>query len=291
MKSMTGFGSAEAVGTRGNVHVEARSYNHRFLDIRLRVHRFYQPFESRIYLWARDRMARGRVDISVQLNPGSHVPAPYALNEPILKFYLGAQKRLQEEFGLPGRLDIPALFGLGELFTHPEDLQDVEEEWPVVRQTLAHAVEGLEAMQEREGTAIQEDLRGRILFLRSRLAGIRSVSDMLPDRVRERLRTRIEEMCGPEQVDQQRLAQEIVYYCDKMDITEEIVRLESHFEVCQKGLEDGSITGKRLEFLAQEILRELNTINSKSAQAEIIYGVVDMKIELEKIRENAQNLQ
>lgn len=291
MKSMTGFGSAEAVGKAGNVHVEARSYNHRFLDIRLRVHRLYQPLESRIYLWVRDRLARGRVEISLQLSQASQSPAVYALNEPLLKFYLETQKCLQEEFGLPGRLDVPALLSLRDLLVHPEDLLTVEEEWPVVQKALSLALERLKAMQESEGSAIQEDLKGRVLFLKNRLEGIRSTAGMLPDQTRERLRARIEQMCGLEQVDHQRLAQEIIFYCDKMDITEEVVRLESHFEACEKGLQDGTIAGKRLEFLTQEILRELNTINSKATQTEVIYHVVDMKTELEKIRENAQNLQ
>lgn len=291
MKSMTGFGSAEAVGKRGRILVEARSYNHRYLDIRVRVHRMYQPLEPRVFLWARDRLARGRVEISVQVAETNQGPSVYALNEGNLKFYLDAQRRVQEEFGVTGSLDIPTLFGLRELFVSSEETQNAENEWPVVQDALALAVERLEVMQEREGGVIQEDLKGRLLFLLSRLKEIRILANSLPDQMRERLRERIQEMVGSEQVDQQRLAQEIVYHCDKMDITEEIVRLESHLDLCEKGLQGGSMTGKRLEFLAQEILRELNTINSKTSQTQIIYAVVDMKTELEKIRENAQNLQ
>ncbi|MEW6443995.1 MAG: YicC/YloC family endoribonuclease [bacterium] len=291
MRSMTGFGSAEVVGRYGNIHVEARSYNHRFLDIRLRVHRVYQSLEPKIFLWTRDRLVRGRVEISVQLTEGKEEGAPFVLNEAVLRFYLEAEKRLREQFGLPGSLDIPAVLGLRDLLVAREETPKAEDEWPLVEQALARAVQELETMQHQEGVAIRADLQGRIDFLGARLAAIREQARSLPGQLRQKLQNRIGEVFDTDQVDASRLAQEIIYYTDKADITEEIVRLSSHLEACRKDLEGGGVTGKRLEFLTQEILREVNTIGSKAGHTDIIHAVVDMKTELEKIRENAQNLQ
>ncbi len=291
VKSMTGFGAAVTSGKYGNVRVEARSYNHRFLDIRVRTHTVYQPLEPRIYQWARERLNRGRVEISVQLSEAWRTGETYVLNEAALRFYLDAERRVREEFGLPGRLDVPTLFGLRDVFVSTEELSDPSEDWPAIEEGLRLDLQKMEAMQEKEGAAIRDDLRNRILFLVRRLAEVRTASESLPEQAREKIRTRLTDLFGAEAVDQQRLAQEIVYACDKMDVTEEMVRLESHLSACEKGLREGSITGKRLDFLAQEILRELNTVNAKAGHLNMVYAIVDMKTEVEKIRENAQNLQ
>lgn len=291
VKSMTGFGSAVTSGKHGNVRVEARSYNHRFLDLRVRVHKVYQSLEPRIYQWTRERLNRGRVEISVQLCESWRTGETYVLNEAALRFYLEAERRLQKEFGLPGRLDVPTLFGLRDVFVSTEDLCDPSDDWPAIEEGLRLALQKMEAMQEKEGTAIRDDLRNRILFLASRLAEVRAASEGLPEQAREKIRSRLTGLFGADAVDQQRLAQEIVYACDKMDVTEEMVRLESHLSACETALREGSITGKRLDFLAQEMLRELNTVNAKAGHLNIVYAIVDMKTEVEKIRENAQNLE
>jgi|YNPBryantNP2012_1023418.scaffolds.fasta_scaffold00120_21 uncharacterized protein (TIGR00255 family) len=291
VKSMTGFGSAVTAGKLGSIRVEARSYNHRFLDIRVRVHKVYQPLEPLIYQWTREHLNRGRVEISVQLSESWRTGETYVLNENALRFYLEAEKRVREEFGLAGRLDVPTLFGLRDLFVTTDELCDPSEDWPAIEEGLGAALQKMEAMQRKEGAAICDDLLNRISFLAGRLAEVRAASEGLPEQARERIRTRLTDLFGAEAVDQQRLAQEIVYACDKMDVTEEMVRLESHLSACEKGLREGSITGKRLDFLAQEILRELNTVNAKAGHLNIVYAIVDMKTEVEKIRENAQNLQ
>ncbi len=186
---------------------------------------------------------------------------------------------------------MPTLFGLRDVFVSTEELSDPSEDWPAIEEGLRLALQKMEAMQEKEGAAIRDDLRNRILFLVRRLAEVRTASESLPEQAREKIRTRLTDLFGAEAVDQQRLAQEIVYACDKMDVTEEMVRLESHLSACEEGLREGSITGKRLDFLAQEILRELNTVNAKAGHLNMVYAIVDMKTEVEKIRENAQNLQ
>jgi uncharacterized protein (TIGR00255 family) len=291
MRSMTGFGSAEREGKRGVICVETRSYNHRFLDLRLRIARPLQPLEPRVHQWARDRLVRGRVEIHLHWEDLAGGAEPLRLNEGALQFYLDLEKRLREEFGVQGCLDMQTLVRLRDLVVLPEEGLDIEEEWTVVLQTLEEAVEKMEQMQDREGGVLREDLLARIRRLMEQRGRIEAMSRGLPDRFRERLEERISKLTNRADLDPQRIAQEIVLYTDKADITEEVVRLSSHLESCETALADGSMTGKRLEFLAQEIYREANTIGSKTPSADVTYVVVDMKSELEKIREQSQNLQ
>ncbi len=291
MKSMTGFGCSEREGMRGTARVEIRSYNHRFLDLRLRVSRALQPLEPRVHQWARERLVRGRVEIILQWEESVAGAEPLRLNKEVLQFYLGLARRLGEEFGVEGALDVQTLLGLRELVSLTEEAPDLEQEWPHVLEAAQEALERMEEMQEREGGFLREDLLSRLRRLGEKLDSIRSLSEDLPGRFRERLEERLSNLLTQVPCDPQRIAQEIVLYTDKTDVTEEIVRLSSHLGTCEQALREGSMTGKRLEFLIQEIYREVNTIGSKTPSADITYLIVDMKSELEKVREQSQNLQ
>jgi len=183
------------------------------------------------------------------------------------------------------------VLNLRETVSAIDEKTDLEKEWPAVSEALEEAVRKMEAMQEEEGRVLKEDLMQRIQFIAVQKEKIEAIAREIPGQCREKLEKRISTLLGPEQLDPQRLAQEIVLLADKMDITEETVRLASHLEACRISLEQGTLTGKRLDFLAQEINREINTIGAKSSHTEIIHRVVDVKTELEKIREQAQNLQ
>lgn len=291
MKSMTGFGSAERTCSRGKILVEVRSYNHRFLDIRLRLNKSLQPFESRIFQWVKDRMERGRVEVAVQLEEIRGEEVPLQFNPGVFQFYRELETRLQSEFEMQGNLDISTVIQLRELVTAREETADLDALWPDVLSALEDAVQRMDDMQQREGEAIRKDLTERIRFLTAQLENIEALARDLPEKYKEKLEERIARLLPMEHYDPQRVAQEIVLFSDKTDITEERVRLASHLDVCEKALTDGSMKGKRLDFLAQEIHRELNTIGAKSSHSDIIYRVVDMKTELEKVREQAQNLQ
>lgn len=290
MKSMTGFGAARAEGRRGTVHVEIRSYNHRFLDLRLRLHRDLLPLEPRVHGWARGRLERGRVEIRVEREEREGDTSALRFRPEVLGFYLAVVDRLREEHGLAGELDVCTALRLRDVVSATEERDDPEGAWSEVAPVLEHALESLVAMQEREGRVLQEDLLQRICVLGTELAAIEERARELPDLYRERLREKIAQLMDPDRYDPQRFAQEIVLYVDKIDVTEEIVRLKSHLGQCTRSLEAGDLNGKRLDFLAQEILREVNTIGSKNTHPDIIYGVVAMKTELEKVREQAQNL-
>lgn len=291
MRSMTGFGSAEQEHGGGVIRVEARSYNHRFLDLRLRVARPLQSLEPRIYQWAKGRLVRGRVEMNLHWEAPAVACGPLRLNEEALRFYLELGERLRGEFGVGGALDVNTLLGLRDLVILPEESSDPETDWERLEEALEEAVGKMEEMQDREGEALQADLFRRVRCLTEQRARIESMSRDVPDRFRARLEERIAGLVGGAELDPQRVAQEVVLYADKTDVTEEIVRLTSHLESCEKALTNGSMTGKRLEFMVQEIHREVNTIGSKTPCAEVTYVVVEMKSELEKIREQSQNLQ
>ena len=291
MKSMTGFGTAERVGKQGTITVEARSYNSRFLDVKLRLSKSIHSFESRLHLWAKERFVRGRVDISIQWKEISDERVDLQLNQGVLNFYLDLEKRLRDEFGVPGTLDISSLVNCREILSAADDPIDMAQEWPHILTALQEAAEKVEEMQQQEGEAIKKDLSRRLDFLGEQLELIKAAARGLPEKYRERLEERLAQLLSKDQCDPQRLAQEVVLYSDKIDITEEIVRLDSHLNLCRKSLAERSMRGKRLEFMIQEIHRELNTIGSKSQNTDIIYRVVDMKTELEKIREQSQNIQ
>jgi uncharacterized protein (TIGR00255 family) len=201
------------------------------------------------------------------------------------------EKRLREDLGVQGALDVQTLVRLRDLVVVTEESPDVEQEWPHILEALQEAVGKMEEMQEREGEALRQDLLKRVRRLMEQLERIRALSRGVPNRFRERLEEKVSKLLNQVDFDPQRIAQEIVLYTDKTDITEEIVRLTSHLGSCEKTLTDGSMTGKRLEFLTQEIYREVNTIGSKTPSADITYVVVDMKSEIEKVREQSQNLQ
>jgi uncharacterized protein (TIGR00255 family) len=290
MKSMTGFGAAEQEGRCGSVRVEMRSYNHRYLDLRLKLHRNVFSLEARVHQWAKKRLTRGKVEIFVHWEEPHGEEALLQFRPEALRFYLTVEGRMREEFGLPGFLDIPAAMRMKEIVSPREEKQEPEETWAEVEPVLEHALRNLEEMQEREGDALRMDIDRRLESLSEELIRVEETARDLPEKYREKLEEKVARLMSPERFDAQRFAQEIVIYVDKMDITEEIVRLRSHLDVCKTALKLGELSGKRLDFLAQEILREVNTIGSKNTHPDIVYRVVNMKTELEKIREQAQNL-
>jgi len=290
MRSMTGFATAQAQGKHGAIHVEMRSYNHRFLDLRLKVHREVLPLEARIHAWARRRLERGRVEIRVRWEEHRLDELPLRFRPEVLRFYLDLEQRMRDEFRLTGGLDVCAALRLKEVVSSTEECLDTEEAWADVQPVLESALRSLQEMQEHEGRLLQQDLTQRILTVLRELERVEEVARSLPEMYRQRLEEKVSRLLEPERYDPQRFAQEIVLYVDRIDVTEEIVRLRSHLDLCRRSMDAGDLSGKRLDFLAQEILREVNTIGSKNTHPDIVYGVVNMKTELEKIREQAQNL-
>ena len=293
MKSMTGFGRGEATGENFSVSVELKTVNNRFLDISLRLSGELQPLESEIKRIISDRLARGRVDVNLQYAKTGKVI--YELNRPLIAGYLAAMKEMQESFSLSGEPDLNVIARLpNSMQSKKEDLGEDFKEG--VRTALGSALDRLEKMREVEGESLKSDLEMLLGNIDAQLPGIERESENISEEYAQRLRKRIEKLLPRSEseieIDQARLAQEVAYLADKSDISEEVARLKSHIEQFNTILEEtGTAVGKRLDFLTQELNREANTIGSKTQNLTVKEAALVIKAEVEKIREQVQNVE
>lgn len=292
MKSMTGYGSADR-GSEGFMQtVEIRSVNHRFLDFRVKVPFRYRHLEKKIEEVIRERLTRGRVEVFVryELAPGAEVPVE--VNLPLVRAYRKAAKRICEEIDIEGDLDLKDLLGMREVLTTRESDEAVEEkEWESLRAAVVEAVTQLEAMREEEGRNIKKDLLARAALISDHVDRVESDVERARDEHKTRLVERIKALDENVKIDESRIQQEVVLLIDRSDVTEEIVRIRSHLEQLRNLCEHAAPCGKRLDFLVQEIFREANTIASKSADAAVSQVIVEVKNEIERIREQVQNVE
>lgn len=295
IRSMTGFGRAqfEVEGTRFDV--EARSVNHRFLDLGVRLPRALSACEPDVRARVSERVARGKVDVSVALASGTTLPPRLELDLEVAARYIAAAEDLRARHDLTGELEVGAVLAL------PGVARTVERELVIdaVRSPLLAAVDealaGLLAMRTSEGARLESELRARMARVLELVASIEERAGLVAASVRERLRKRAEQLRQETGfTDESRLAAEIVSAADRLDVTEELVRLRSHVtELLQVIAESGpgAPAGRRLDFLMQELGRETNTIGSKGSDAPIAHLVVELKTELERVREQVQNVE
>ncbi len=290
LRSMTGYGRGQATLGPGSLGAELRTANSRFLDIRVRLPRDFNALEAQVRATAAQYFARGQVDISVrQRGPAASRPEILVDLEAAGK-YVSAAEQLRERFGLEGSLTVSSLLDLPGVAQTQEPT--LEEGVPAA---LAEAVEQAcreaAAMRGREGDALAAELRRRLGGIDSAVTQIEARAEEVKRSVRERLEKRLATLAPEVEIDPGRLAQEVVLYVDRMDITEETVRLRSHLAQFRETLEASGPVGRKLEFLIQEIGRGVNTIGSKGADAPIGRHVVELKTELEKVREQVLNLE
>ncbi len=279
---MTGYG----VGESGGYRVEARSVNHRHLDIQVKMPPALYRFENKIKDRLRQKFSRGRFDVYIK--PGREETAGLTLNHIAARQVYEGLLSIQKELGVAGTVDIATLASVRDIFeTVARDDVGVSQ----ALEALEEAMIQLEAMRLSEGRVLKDDVSSRIDSIESSFSKIRPLSDTHKESVRAVLRKRVQEALGDLALDEARLAQEVLFYTDKADITEELVRASSHVEQCRRFLNEGGTVGRKLDFMAQEILREANTIVSKAGQSKITYLVVEIKDQLEKVREQLQNIQ
>jgi uncharacterized protein (TIGR00255 family) len=292
---MTGFGRAGFQVGELAFEVELRSVNHRYLDARVRLPRLLAGFEADVRARLQARLGRGKVDLSVT-SPGAAGPAPRVeIDLAAARHYLQAAAELRASEGLAGEL------GVAELLALPGVARFVEPELPAesLREGLERAVDAAldaaDAMRAREGAALECDLRERLSRVEALADAIASRADTVQRAVRERLRRRAEQLAQETGLfDEARLHQEIVLAADRLDIAEELVRLRSHVEQFRRVLDDagpGKPVGRRLDFLLQEFAREANTVGSKASDAPVAHSIVELKTEIERLREQVQNLE
>ena len=295
---MTGFGRAEFAVRDGRFEVEARSVNHRYLDVRVRLPRIFAAFESEVRAALPERIARGKLDLVVSQVAGA-APAPrLRIDEAAAARYVETARELRERYDLAGPLDVASLLALPGVTS----LEEAELPTDALREGLFDGVsvslDALDAMRRREGEVLARELRSRLDRVAELGAALEARTSVVQDAVRERLRKRTEQLRRETGLlDEARLHQEIVIAADRLDVTEELVRLHSHVEQFRSAIAasgaDGTPepTGRRLDFLLQELLREANTIGSKGGDAPVAHLVVELKTELERIREQVQNVE
>jgi uncharacterized protein (TIGR00255 family) len=292
MKSMTGFGRGAVTENNFSVSVELKTVNNRFLDISLRLSSEMQSLESEIKRLISSRLSRGRVDVNLQYERIEEVE--YELNRPIIAGYLAVMKKMQDEFGLAGEPDLNVVARLPNVMMPKKE--DVSEAFSFgVAAAVATAIEDLEKMRSSEGEMLKTELSERLDGIERRLPMIESEAGSITEEYRQRLTKRIGEMLAKSEsqieIDQGRLAQEIAYLSDRADISEEIARLKTHIEHFRNIMDEEKEVGKRLDFLTQELNREANTITSKTNNMVVKENALAIKSEIEKIREQVQNVE
>jgi uncharacterized protein (TIGR00255 family) len=254
--------------------------------------REFLPLEERIKKLAATKVSRGRVDVMVTLRSSSEVNADIEVNLPLAKSYYRALSELNESVGIEDKVRLGTLLSMEGIVTVTEPETDLEETWKILSACVSDALEAIDTMRISEGEAIFREFQERLEKVDANLADIKVLTPSLLSQHHERLKERISVLTeGTVELDPSRLAQEAAYLVDKSDITEEIVRAESHLQQFRNMIESKGPTGRALDFLLQELNREVNTMGSKGGDARLSHMVVDLKSELEKLREQVQNIE
>jgi len=291
IQSMTGYGEGEVRTDKALCRIEARSVNHRFMDISIRLPRRFNPLEGRIRQEIQHRFSRGKFDITVSWQPIQGNNRELRIDLALARQFIQAMREIREEFQLEGPITVEALARFRDIFILEEREEDLEEVWDICQRALNQALDGLAEMRQAEGDHLAQDIRTRIGVISDHLSTIRAEFSKVVLGIRDRLRERIDRLFQDMALDQDRLMQEVVLLAERSDISEEIVRLESHLHQFNHALQEDGPLGRKLEFILQEINREANTISSKINDYRISRLVVDIKNEIEKLREQIQNIE
>jgi uncharacterized protein (TIGR00255 family) len=292
---MTGYGRGEAMMNGLRLTAEVRSVNHRFCELSVRLPRVLSAFEAEVRKLVTERISRGKVSIAVTWGgEGERQAEPTAtlrLDAQAADRYMSLLGELKKKYGLTGEIDLKSFATLPNIFIWEEPASDMEHYLAMVREVVVKASDDIIRMKEAEGEALRNDLLARVDSIEKRVVQIR---ERAPDRLRDvrmRLRERVNLLLEDGEIPEERVAQEVAILSDRLDCTEECVRLEAHCGHFRKLLEEESAPGRKLNFLLQEMNREINTIGSKSSDVPIVEQVVEVKEELERIREQVQNIE
>ncbi len=291
IKSMTGFGRAETLSQNKNIIVEAKSVNHRFLEISLRTPSALFPLELEYKKKISDKFKRGRVEVSIKFEGEGADVSRANLNMDIARDYFKILNRLNEEFSLQSPVTVQTLAGFRDIFTPPAESTLDADFLARVEKTFLQALDILAGMREEEGLSLFHDMQMRLGEITEIMEKIRQRAPQVVLEYQKRLSERVKELTEGYTLDDARLAQEVALMADRTDITEEIVRMKSHIEQFEALLQSEGTEGRKIDFLLQEMNREINTIGSKVGDVPITRHVIDVKSELGKLREQAQNIE
>ncbi len=291
VKSMTGYGRYEDTASSRKISVELKSVNHKFFEFSCRLPRTMMFLEDRLKSYVQSRVARGKVDLFLTVEGDSDAPAVVEINHSLAAGYVKAYQQLAEIYSLPSNLTAEGLGRLPDVLTVHKAPEDEEQLWQLVKTAATGAVDAFIAMREKEGLRLKEDVENRLVTIEQAVETIEGETPKTVAAYRARLEEKMRELLEGAAVDEQRLLTETAIFADRVAVDEETVRLRSHIDQIRAMLATDEPVGRKLDFLMQEANREINTIGSKSQNTNIAGVVVEVKAELEKMREQIQNLE
>lgn len=291
IKSMTGFGHAEKVTSQCKITVELKSVNHRYLDLNIKMPRRFNMLEDQVRNLLKQYMQRGKVDVFITYE--DYISSDYTLkyNKDLAAEYLRYLNQMAEEFHLENDIRVTALSRYPEVLSMEEQSVDEEELWKLLSDPLKEACTKFVETRTREGNHLKEDLLAKLEGLDQKVSLVEERSPQVVLAYREKLEQKVHELLEDSQIDDNRIAAEVILFSDKICNDEETVRLHSHIHGMQKILQESEGVGRKMDFMAQEMNREANTILSKSNDLEVSNIAIDLKTEIEKIREQIQNIE
>lgn len=291
IKSMTGFGRSEVLREHCKMIVEMKSVNHRYGDISIRMPKKLSFFETQMRALLKKYIQRGKVDVFITYEDLSEQKVELKYNQAMAKNYLDMLKRMEEELGVPNDITATALSRYPEVFTLEEQESDEEEIWAVLEEVLTNAVHAFVETRVTEGEHLYHDLMDKLDAMLLMVDAIESRSPGIVEEYRAKLEEKVKELLENNVIDDGRIAAEVTIYADKICVDEETVRLRSHIESMKHTLHMEGTIGRKLDFIAQEMNREANTILSKANDLELSNIAIDLKTEIEKVREQIQNIE
>ena len=291
IKSMTGYGRAQGSFSGGDITVEIKSVNNRYLDCGVKLPRGYAYLEEGVKSQVQKAISRGKVDVFITINAAGADNVKISVNEPVAKGYIDAMHRLVQEYGIQDDISASTISKFSDVFLVEKQEQDENEVKSAISSVVAEALGAFDAMRTREGEALKTDLLQKAEGILTLVSKVEERSPITVKAYRERLTAKMQEVLEDRQIDEARIIQEAAIYADKVAVDEETVRLRSHVDQLQNMLSEGGVIGRKLDFLMQDMTREANTIGSKGNDVEQARNVVSIKSELEKIREQIQNIE
>ncbi len=291
LRSMTGYGRSQKILNGRDISVEIRSVNHRYYEYTSRIPRTYSYIDEKLKAVLKTSVARGKVEVSVTINNIEGKDSQIAINKGVAEGYVTALRSISEELALNDDLTLSNLIRIPDVFNIQKTPDDEEQICADVSEVTAEALERFVAMRETEGTRLKNDILEKSDFIIERVKMVEELSPLTVEAYRNKLYKKLSEVLADKNIDEQRIITEAAIFSEKIAVDEETVRLRSHIAQLRDILESNEAVGRKLDFIVQEINREVNTIGSKAQDLNITKIVVDMKSEIEKIREQIQNVE
>lgn len=291
LKSMTGYGRTQKILNGRDILVEIRSVNHRYYEYSSRVPRTYSYIDEKLKALLKQKVSRGKVEINVSINNIEGRDNEIAINKGVAEGYVNALRSVAEELGLNDDITLSKLIKLPDIFNVQKTPDDEEQVWSDVADVAGEALEKFIEMREKEGEKLRADVLEKTALILEMVGKVEELSPKTTENYRNRLYQKLSEILDGKDIDNQRIVTEAAVFAEKIAVDEETVRLRSHISQLVDLLDSGDAIGRKLDFIIQEMNREVNTIGSKAQDLNITRLVVDMKAELEKIREQIQNIE